>query len=106
MSVLEGKWSALDQCSSPQIASALQSQGKGYPPRSAGLAHRRTGEILVILLFGPPGSGKGTQARLILDWFKPRVIPSISTGDMLRAEIAAGTPLGVKTKSIITAGGL
>jgi adenylate kinase len=61
---------------------------------------------LVILLFGPPGSGKGTQARLIVDWFKPKIIPSISTGDMLRAEIAAGTPLGLKTKSIIAAGGL
>jgi adenylate kinase len=61
---------------------------------------------LVILLFGPPGSGKGTQARLILDWFKPRIVPSISTGDMLRAEMAAGTPLGLKTQSIITAGGL
>ena len=61
---------------------------------------------MVILLFGPPGSGKGTQARLILEWFKPRIIPSISTGDMLRGEIAAGTPLGMKTKEIIAAGGL
>jgi adenylate kinase len=61
---------------------------------------------LVILLFGPPGSGKGTQARLILDWFRPRIIPSISTGDMLRAEMAAKTPLGLKTQAIITAGGL
>jgi adenylate kinase len=60
---------------------------------------------LVILLFGPPGCGKGTQGQLILEWLPVR-IPSISTGEMLRAEIAAGTPLGLKTQSIIAAGGL
>jgi adenylate kinase len=60
---------------------------------------------LIILLFGPPGCGKGTQGRLILDWLKP-TIPAISTGDMLRAEIAAGSELGRKTQSIIAAGGL
>jgi len=58
---------------------------------------------LVILLFGPPGCGKGTQGQLILDWLPAR-IPAISTGEMLRAEIAAGSPLGVQTKSIIEAG--
>jgi adenylate kinase len=57
------------------------------------------------LLFGPPGCGKGTQGRLILDWL-PFKIPSISTGEMLRAEIAEGTPLGLETKAIIAAGGL
>jgi adenylate kinase len=60
---------------------------------------------LIILLFGPPGSGKGTQGRLIIEWLG-NTIPSISTGDMLRAEIAAGTPLGLETQSIIAAGGL
>ncbi len=60
---------------------------------------------MIILLFGPPGCGKGTQGRLILDWLKP-TIPAISTGDMLRAEIAAGSELGRKTQSIIAAGGL
>lgn len=60
---------------------------------------------MIILLFGPPGCGKGTQGRLILDWLKPS-IPSISTGDMLRAEIAAQTELGKKTQSIIASGGL
>jgi adenylate kinase len=60
---------------------------------------------LIILLFGPPGCGKGTQGRLILDWLKPR-IPAISTGDMLRAEVAAETELGKKTQSIIASGGL
>jgi adenylate kinase len=58
---------------------------------------------LVLLLFGPPGSGKGTQARLITNWLG---IPAISTGDMLRAEIQAGTPLGTAAKSIMASGGL
>jgi adenylate kinase len=64
---------------------------------------------LIILLFGPPGCGKGTQGRLIIDWLQHSqsiAIPSISTGDMLRAEIAAATPLGRQTQSIIAAGGL
>lgn len=60
---------------------------------------------MVILLFGPPGSGKGTQGRLMLEWM-PEKIPSISTGDMLRGEIAAKTPLGLKTQEIIASGGL
>jgi adenylate kinase len=64
---------------------------------------------LIILLFGPPGCGKGTQGRLIIDWLRDtrgRSIPSISTGDMLRAEIAAASDLGRQTQSIIAAGGL
>ncbi len=60
---------------------------------------------LIILLFGPPGSGKGTQGRLIIEWLKHK-IPSISTGDMLRAELAAGSPLGLEARSIIASGGL
>jgi len=58
---------------------------------------------VVLLLFGPPGSGKGTQSRLITDWLG---IPAISTGDMLRAEIQAGTELGRAAQSIMTSGGL
>jgi adenylate kinase len=58
---------------------------------------------LVILLFGPPGSGKGTQARLIAERCG---IPAISTGDMFRAELQAGTPLGLAAKSIMAGGGL
>jgi adenylate kinase len=58
---------------------------------------------LILLLFGPPGSGKGTQSRLITDWLK---IPAISTGDMLRAEIQAGTELGQAARSIMNGGGL
>lgn len=58
---------------------------------------------MILLLFGPPGSGKGTQARLIANWLG---IPAISTGDMLRAEIQAGTPLGRTASSIMANGGL
>jgi adenylate kinase len=54
-----------------------------------------------LLLYGAPGSGKGTQANLLRDHFG---IPHIATGDMLRAEIQAGTPLGVKAQPILAAG--
>ena len=58
---------------------------------------------MVLLLFGPPGSGKGTQSRLITNWL---AIPAISTGDMLRAEIQAGTALGNAARSVMASGGL
>jgi adenylate kinase len=58
---------------------------------------------LVLLLFGPPGSGKGTQAGRISSWLG---IPAISTGDMLREEIKTGTELGNAAKSIMASGGL
>ena len=56
-----------------------------------------------VLLLGAPGAGKGTQAQFITREFG---IPQISTGDMLRAAIKAGTPLGLEAKKIIDAGGL
>ncbi len=58
---------------------------------------------MILLLFGPPGSGKGTQSRLITNWLG---IPAISTGDMLRAEIQGATPLGQAAQSIMASGGL
>ena len=58
---------------------------------------------MVLLLFGPPGCGKGTQSRLIVDWLN---IPAISTGDMLRGEIKAGSDLGKAAQATIAAGGL
>lgn len=56
-----------------------------------------------IILLGSPGSGKGTQAQFITGKFN---IPQISTGDMLRAAVRAGTPLGVEAKKVMDAGGL
>ncbi len=56
-----------------------------------------------LILLGPPGAGKGTQARFICEKFG---IPQISTGDMLRAAIKAGTPLGLEAKKVIDEGKL
>src|SRR3546814_10011545 len=56
-----------------------------------------------LILLGPPGAGKGTQAAFVTQHF---AIPQISTGDMLRAAVKQGTPLGQEAKKVMDAGGL
>ena len=56
-----------------------------------------------ILFLGPPGSGKGTQAKRLAEW---RRVPAISTGDILRDAVARGTPLGLQVRAIMERGEL
>ena len=56
-----------------------------------------------LILLGPPGAGKGTQAKILVDAYG---IPQLSTGDILRAALAAKTPLGLEAKAIVDRGDL
>lgn len=56
-----------------------------------------------LILLGPPGAGKGTQAKMLTERF---AIPQIATGDILRAAVQAGTPLGIQAKGYMDAGAL
>jgi adenylate kinase len=58
---------------------------------------------LNLVLFGPPGAGKGTQAKILQE---KRGLPQLSTGEMLRAAVAAGTPLGQQVEAVLARGEL
>ena len=58
---------------------------------------------MIVIFLGPPGAGKGTQASHIVERYG---IPQLSTGDMLRAAVAAETPVGLQAKAIMDAGNL
>jgi adenylate kinase len=72
-------------------------------PRAAGSAACALESPMILILLGPPGAGKGTQAKLLAAELK---IPHISTGDMFRDHKARGTALGKKVQAIMDAGGL
>ena len=59
--------------------------------------------MMILIIFGPPGAGKGTQSKRIVEEFG---IPQLSTGDMLRAAIDRGSDVGLKAKEIIDSGAL
>jgi adenylate kinase len=71
--------------------------------RDSGLCMMAADSKTVMILFGPPGAGKGSQAPKIVDTLS---IPQLSTGDMLRAAVAAGSDVGKQAKDVMASGGL
>lgn len=67
------------------------------------LINKNNSEMINLILFGPPGSGKGTQAKMLVEKFG---LTHISTGDLFRNEIGNGTPLGLKAKAFMDEGKL
>src|SRR3984885_5330430 len=68
-----------------------------------GITAERRERVQALVLFGPPGSGKGTQAKLLVQCLG---IPQISTGDMLREHMKAGDSMGIEVAGLMHSGGL
>jgi len=83
----------------PAAEAAAAAPAAAAPAAAAAVAAPRT----VMILFGPPGAGKGTVAPKVVETLG---IPQLSTGDMLRAAVAAGTEVGLEAKSVMESGGL
>ena len=81
------------------FAAKSWSLARGRVAMQAGDGETRT----IMILFGPPGAGKGSQAPKIVETLG---VPQLSTGDMLRAAVAAGTEVGKQAKSVMESGGL
>lgn len=79
----------------------LAASGRSRPPREA--SPRGDGDALELVIIGPPGSGKGTHARALATRLS---VPHISTGELLRREIEAQTPLGRQVADAVHSGGL
>ena len=99
-------------CGGPEAATLVQARIRGHqeratptkvkaapPAEAAEPAPPKT----VVILFGPPGAGKGSQAPKIVEALK---IPQLSTGDMLRAAVAAGSEVGKQAKDVMASGAL
>lgn len=68
-----------------------------------GVAVNEDGNVMKLILLGPPGAGKGTQAKMLVEHFG---VPQVSTGDILRGAVKESSPMGVKAKSFMDAGAL
>ena len=88
----------------PRIRGRRVATGRSRTPDARGSPRGGLGgRKMILILLGPPGAGKGTQAKLLAAEFR---VPHISTGDMFRDHKARGTPLGKKVQAIMDSGGL
>merc|ERR1719217_493078 len=86
-----------------QVQKTLGGDAGPAPPKESPPAEAAAAARKVLILFGPPGAGKGTVAPKMVDALS---IPQLSTGDMLRAAVAAGSEVGLKAKAVMESGGL